>query len=260
MTDSPATDRHRTPATAPALLAALLAGVIAAHPAPAHAAPGAGEEVYAATVEPGEWELEARYGRLAGGPDTGEDNLRLEAGYGVTGTLRLAAVGEFEREAAGPHTSPHKATAFAIEAVYHLAHARGWDFAVYGEFEKGLNGHPDAIESKLLIERSTRNWDLRANLIAEQPLREGESLELGYALSLDRAVSDAVRLGVVGFGELGNQHRLFPFAQHYWGPAIKWRPGGAGHPLRLEASWLVPLAEARDHAKGQLHLNLEWEL
>ena len=118
MTDSSAPARHRT--TAPILLAALLASMAAAHPAPAHAAPGAGEEVYAATVEPGEWELEARYGRLAGGPDTGEDNLRLEAGYGVTGRLHLAAVGEFEREGAGPH----KATAFAIEAVYHLAHAR----------------------------------------------------------------------------------------------------------------------------------------
>jgi hypothetical protein len=255
MTDSPAPVRRRAKAPA-VVLAALMAGVIAASPAPSHAAPGAGEEVYAATVEPGEWELEARYGRLAGSPDANEDNLRLEAGYGVTGKLRLAAVGEFEREAGGPH----KATAFAIEAVYHLAHARGWDFAVYGEFEKGLNGHPDAIESKLLIERSTRNWDLRANLIAEQPLRDGEQLELGYAVSLDRAVSDAVRLGVVGFGELGDQHRLFPFAQHYWGPAIKWRPGGTGHPLKLEAGWLVPLAEARDHAKGQLHLQLEWEL
>ena len=248
MTDSPAFVAR----TALPLTLALLACAAAA---PAQAAPGAGDEVYAATVEPGEWELEARYGRLAGGPDAGEDNLRLEAAYGLTGKLRLAVVGEFEREG-----GPRKATAFAIEAVYNLAHTRGWDIGVYGEFEKGVNGHPDAIESKLLIERRTRNWDLRANLIAEQALARSEPVEFAYAFSLDRAVSDAVRLGVAGFGELGTSRRLFPASEHYWGPVVKWRPGGAGNPLKLETGWLFPLGDARSHAKGQLRLNLEWEM
>lgn len=238
----------------PAALA-LAAGLMASSPS-AMAAPGAGEEVYGATVEPGEVELEARYGRLAGGKDAGEDNLRLEAAYGVTGKLRLGVVGEFERGPGGPR----KAEAVAIEAVYNLGHSHGWDFALYGELEKGLNGNPDAIESKLLIERRTRNWDLRANLIAEQPLRSGEPLEFGYAFSLDRAVSDAVRLGVAGFGELGTHRRLLPNAEHYWGPVVKWRPGGHGHPLKLETGWLFPLGEARQNAKGQFRLNLEWEM
>lgn len=238
----------------PATLAAL--AILALAPTLAHAAPGAGEEVYAATVDPGEWELEARYGVLTGGPDRGEDNLRLEAGYGVTGHLRLAAVAEFEHEA----FAPRKATHLAIEAVYNLGHVGGWDFALYAEGEKGLNGHPDGIESKLLVERRTRNWDLRLNLIGEQPLRQGEAMEFGYAVSLDRAVSDHVRLGVAGFGELGDSHRLFPLAQHYWGPVVQWRPGGSGSPLKLETGWLAPLGEARDHADGQFRLNLEWEL
>lgn len=233
-----------------------LAGGMLLCAAPALAAPGAGDEIYAATVEPGEWELEARFGRLAGGPDGGAENARLEAAYGLTGNLRLAVVGEFERDPGGPR----RATAAAIEAVYHLAHHRGWDLAVYGEVEKGLNGNPDAVETKLLVERRGRSWDLRVNLIAEQPLRQGEPLEFGYAVSLDRAVSERLRLGLAGFGELGTHRRLIPYTEHYLGPVAKWRPGGHGSPLKLETGWLFPLAEARDHAKGQFRLNLEWEL
>ena len=39
---------------------------------PAQAAPGLGQEVYGATVEEGEVELESRYDRLTGGPSAGE--------------------------------------------------------------------------------------------------------------------------------------------------------------------------------------------
>ena len=117
--------------------------------------------------------------------------------------------------------------------------------------------------SRLMYEiRSARDTRL-AELGAadpEQALARSEPVEFAYAFSLDRAVSDAVRLGVAGFGELGTSRRLFPASEHYWGPVVKWRPGGAGNPLKLETGWLFPLGDARSHAKGQLRLNLEWEM
>ena len=58
---------------------ALLGALACALPGHAFAsAPGMGDEVYGATVEKGEAEIEARYGALDGGPDDGEDVLKLE--------------------------------------------------------------------------------------------------------------------------------------------------------------------------------------
>ena len=54
--------------TAAALAAA---AAMLAVPTAALAAPGVGDEVYGATVEKGEPEVELRYGRLGGGPDNG---------------------------------------------------------------------------------------------------------------------------------------------------------------------------------------------
>ncbi|MDE2405706.1 MAG: hypothetical protein KGM17_13645 [Sphingomonadales bacterium] len=223
---------------------------------PAIAAPGLGDEVYAATVEPGELELESRYGVLAGGPASGEDNFRLEAGYGVNGHLRIAVVGEFEKEAG----SSRKATHAGIEAVYHLGRIGGIDIAAYGEYELGFHGDADGVEAKLLLQRRTRLWDLRFNLIAEKPLDSSEPTEFAYATSADVAMADKVRLGVAAFGDLGTGRRLFPYAEHYIGPNAKFRLPLAGHNLRIETGYLFAVARARDDADGQFRLNLEIEL
>lgn len=79
------------------LAAALLAGLVVA--APANAAPGLGDKVYGATVEPGVTEIEARYGRLVGDEADGEDVLKLEVAHGFSRRFYGALVGEFEREA-----------------------------------------------------------------------------------------------------------------------------------------------------------------
>lgn len=236
------------------IVLAAVAGLALA--SPALAAPGLGDEVYGATVEPGEFELEARYGVLAGGADSGEDNFRLEAGYGVNGHLRLAVVGEFEKEPG----SSRKAEAVGFEAVYNLARIGGIDVAAYGEVELGFNGNPGAVEAKLLLERRTRLWDLRFNLIAEKPLDSTVPTEFGYATSADVAVADNVRLGVTAFGELGTGRGLFPYAEHFVGPSAKFRVPLAGHKLKIETGYLFAVAKARDDTKGQLRLNLELEL
>ena len=75
---------------------ACAAPALADSPAPL-SAPGLGEEVYGATVEAHEFELESRYGMLTGGSADGQQNARVEGEYGVNANLAVAVMGEFER-------------------------------------------------------------------------------------------------------------------------------------------------------------------
>jgi len=182
--------------------------------------------------------------------------LKLEAGYGVTDRLRLAVVGEFEREPGGPR----KAEAAAIEAVYALGRVGGVDVAVYGEYEFGFNGNSDAAETKLLLERRAGIWDARLNLIAEKPLASGAPVELGYAASVDAAVLGKTRLGVQAFGGLGTFRDFAPRAEHFVGPVAKFDLTGLGaEHTGIEIGYLFALGKAKDDADGQLKINLEFE-
>jgi hypothetical protein len=224
--------------------------------------PGMGGEVYGATVEKGETEVEARYGRLTGGANPGEDVLKLEAAYGVSDRLRIGVVGEFGKE---PGDS-RKLNAASIEAIYALGKAGGIDFAAYGEYEFAFDG-PDEIEAKLLMQHRSGPWDMRLNLIASKEMVAGASVELGYAASADMAVAKPLRLGVSAFGNLGTFSQFGPSAEHYAGPIAKIRlttsdPDGDGDDhggLGLTAGYLFALGATRDQADGQLHLKLEME-
>ncbi len=240
------------------------AALALAVPTPAFAAPGLGAEVYGATVEAHEIELEARYGRLTGGPDGGGDNARFEAAYGVTGNLKLATVVELERDPGGPR----KATHLGFEAVYHLGKVAGIDVAAYQEFEIGLNGDHSGSETKLLLEKRTGPWDIRFNLIGEKPFDSHESLELGYAASADVAVARRLRLGVTAFGDLGTFSHFGPAAEHYAGPVAKFRfpradPDGDGDDdggFVIEAGYLFAVGATSHQTNGQFRLNLELEM
>lgn len=250
---------RRLPALAS--LALCLAGLSAA--SPALAAPGLGEEVYGATVEAHELELEARYGRLNGGTDNAADNSRLEAQYGVTGNLALASVIEFERDPGGPR----KATHLGFEGIYHVGRFAGVDMALYQEFEIGLNGDPDGSETKLLFERRAGLWDTRFNLIAEKPFDKTIPVQFSYAASADVKVAKPLRLGLTAFGDLGTVHHFVPSAEHYLGPVATWRialpdPDGDGdddHAISIETGYLFAIGQTRDTASGQMRINFEVE-
>ncbi len=221
---------------------------------PAWAAPGLGSEVYGASVEKGEVEFETKWDTLAGGPDGGEDVIKLEAAYGVTDRLRLAVSGEIEQE---PGFS-HKAEELGIEAIYELGSAGGIDFALYGEYAIGLHG-PDAVEAKLLVQHKGGPLDIRFNLTAEKHLESGEDVELEYAASADYEVVDEVRLGVQAFGELGTFDDFLPHSEHFLGPVAKFEIEGLGPELEIQAGYLFALDKAKDDTDGQFRLALELE-
>ena len=232
-------------------LQAALALLALGLPGIARAAPGLGDEVYGAEIESGEFEFEGRYGALAGGPDDGEDVLKFEAAYGVSDRLRIAALGEFEREAGGPR----KLEAAGVEAIYRLGKIGSVGVALYGEYEIAFDG-TDKVETKLILQRRKGPLDLRLNLIAEKPLDSHAPVELSYAASADYRVVGDVSVGVRGFGNLGTFSHAFPGAEHFVGPVAKLEFEQLGPEIELEAGYLFALGKAREDTKGQIRVML----
>lgn len=233
--------------------AALLAALVAA--SPAAAAPGVGDKVYGATLEAGETEFEARYGRLAGDEADGEDALVLEAAHHFSSRVYGAVLAEFEREPG----EDRKLEAIALEGIYTLGRIGGIDTALYGEYEAGIHG-PDKVETKLLLQKRVGELDARLNLIAEKELESGEPVELGYAASADVEAIGEFRVGAAAFGELGSTEHLTTRAEHFAGPIIKTEiehlPNGGE--LEIEAGYLFALGKSRDETDGQFRLLLEY--
>ena len=238
-----------------AILASITASITASA---AQAAPGLGEKVSGATIEPGEAELEARYGRLTGGGDAGADALVFEAAYGFSERVYGAVLAEFQREPDGSR----KLEAIAVEGIYALGHIAPLDLdvALYGEYEAGVHG-PDKVETKLLLEHEKGPFDVRLNLVAEKHLVGGTPLGLGYAASADWGVADEFRLGGAAFGELGSTRGLTTRTEHFAGPIAKYAVEHLGKgELEIEAGYLFALGRAREDTDGQVRLLLEYAL
>lgn len=237
-----------------AVLAALSAIAFAQ---PAVAAPGLGSKVYGATVEKGVSEVEARYGRLTGGSDKGEDALVIELSHGFSERFYGALLAEFEREPG----AGRRLDAFAAEGIVTLGRidALGLDTALYGEYE-AVRGGRDALETKLLLEHKAGGFDGRFNLIAGRSLGPHELLGIGYAASADWQAIGDVRVGAAAFGDLGAARHLSASGEHFAGPIVKAEVEhfGPGE-LAIETGYLFALGKARDDARGQLRLLLDYE-
>ena len=225
---------------------------------PAHAAPGLAEKVYGARVDAGVTELEARYGRLQGRADAGNDAFVLEAAHGFNDQFYGAILTEFERENGGDR----RLTAFAVEGIYTLGHIKALaiDVALYGEYGAARGG-PDKFETKLLLQHRQGAFDGRLNLVAERPLTGGSTpVAFEYAASADWQVADEVRLGGAAFGQLGDTRRLSFHGEHFVGPIAKYEIEHLGRgELGIETGYLFALGQARNDAHGQLRLLLEYE-
>ena len=220
--------------------------------APAWAEPSG--EISSPVVTKGETELEAIYGRLSGGPASGEDILRLEASHSVSDRLRLAIRGEIER----PPGGPRELEALSFEAIYELGRVGGIDVGLYGEYEAVVDGS-DKLEGKLLLERKAGPFDAKLNLIAAKSLASGNTLDFGYAASADVEAIGELRLGVAAFGGLGTTDNFLPRADHYLGPVVKTEIEGLGPELEIEAGYLFALGKAKDDSDGQFRLVVEME-
>ena len=223
-----------------------------------HAAPGLDEKVYGATVETGVSEVEVRYGRLVGGVAAGEDATVVELSHGFSYRLYAGVLFGFEREPG----SSRQFQAVGAEGIVTLGHinAIDTDVAIYGEYEAERHG-ADNLETKLLLQHRRGTFDGRLNLIAEKQLEGGSPVEFGYGASADWKLIGDLRGGVEAFGELGSTRHLFPRAGHFVGPILKTELEHlpARGELGIEAGYLFAVGAARDEARGQARLLLEYE-
>jgi hypothetical protein len=231
------------------ILAGLAALLIASSPASAE--PGLGEKVYGAVLERGVTEVEARYGRLTGGAESGSDALTLEAAHHFSNRFYGAVLLETARERGGARA----VGAVAFEGIMHLGRIEplGIDAAIYGEY--AFERHAaNTAETKLLLQHRGGRFDGRLNLIAEKTLQRGEAVEFGYAASVDWTLVGEVRAGGAAFGS-------FDTNRHYLGPVLKTEfehlPGRGE--LSLEGGYLFALANARQDSRGQARLLMEYE-
>lgn len=234
------------------------AAVLALGGSALHAAPGLDEKVYGATVETGVSEVEVRYGRLVGGVAAGEDATVVELSHGFSDRLYAGVLLGFEREPG----SSRQFQAVGAEGIVTLGHinAIDTDVAIYGEYEAERHG-ADNLETKLLLQHRRGTFDGRLNLIAEKQLKGGSPVEFGYGASADWKLIGDLRGGVEAFGELGSTRHLFPRAGHFVGPILKTELEHlpARGELGIEAGYLFAVGAARDEAKGQARLLLEYE-
>ena len=232
--------------------AALAALLSACAITPARADPPLADEVYEATITPGETEFEAHYAQKTGGVAAGENVLRIEAGHSFSQHFRLAWTSEFQNQSG----SPLKPDEIGIEAIWGLGKLGPVNLAVYGEYSHGI-GQPDQLETKLLVQHTDRLLDLRFNLIAAKPLAAAAPVALSYAARADVKTAGELRLGIEALGDLGTATRLLPRAAHYVGPSMQLGIEGLGREVVLSASYLAALDAARDQSKGLARLSLE---
>jgi hypothetical protein len=204
-------------------------------------------------------EFEARYGRLTGGSNGGEDGLVLEAEQDLSSRFSAAVLVETSHS----RGEGRRVEALALEGVYTLGHIRALalDTAIYGEFKHGLHGDADAIELKALFEHRAGPFDARVNLIGEKPLRSGEATEFGYAASLDwMVVGDEVRLGLAAFGDLGTVRHFAGRGEAFVGPEAKFEIERVGPgEIEIETGWLKSFGAAHDVTNGQARLLVSYE-
>lgn len=227
-------------------------------PTLAVAEPGLAGEVYSPAVVQGQTELELRGGILDGGAGDGEWQVKAELGHAFTDWWRPAIVAEWEYEGGDAEF-----TAAAIENVFDFTATRDWPvhLGAYAEYEFAQDG-PDAVEVKLLMERSRGPLNLRLNLIGEREVGAGagNTWEFGYAAQASYSFGDEFELGVQGFGDSGTDDDFGNLDEqaHYWGPFAQFEVGdiGAGE-VELQVGYLSGFGEAE--ADGQFRLKLEYE-
>ncbi len=225
------------------------------------------DKLYAPYVDKGEWEVEYFGSNSFDNDDTKDTAQKHEfsVGYGVTEYWKTEFYTIFEKEPQDHITFD----ALEWENVF--------QFTERGEYWLDAGGslayewtpednHPDAIEARLLLAKSTENFTHILNLIAEKEVGSGdrEDLEGGFIWSSRYLYSPLFQPGFEissDFGEL-EETGSFDEQEHYIGPvAYGMIPLEADEPdegLQYRVGYLVGVSD--EAADGQLLIELEYEL
>lgn len=222
-------------------------------------------KVYSPYVELGEWELEFRADDTLDGDRSrdGAQGFLYEIGYSPTSRWHTALFVEQEREPGGSLETSE----LAWENIFQLTEpGEYWlDVGAYVEYAKGLFHEGDqALEWKILLEKTIGNWTFTANPVFEQefPGREATpGVEFGYAWGTYYRLMPALEPGFEAYGEIGEvtNSEAFDDQTHRLGPVVRGRVGaGTNGKLAYNVGYLFG---ASDNAPdGTFKVELEYEL
>lgn len=178
------------------------------------------------TVETRYWTTKAH-----GRPE--RDWPELAAGYGVNSRWTTTALASW----LGTQHDATKLSTLNWQNTVLLTQGGGdWDVALHHQWIKGYNRQPDATEFGLLLQTEIGRVFLNTNTIFERPRENGRPTTLKLQWRLAARAVPGLRVGVLGFDELGPWDQWAPHAaqSHRAGPMLDWTPGR----LQLQLAWL----------------------
>lgn len=223
----------------------------------------ASHKVYSPDVNAGEIEIEIRSHRTFDSDTAkdGNEQSKLELGYGVSDRWATALVTEFEAQPG--QARHHSATAW--ENIFQLTEpGQYWlDVGMYMEYE-----HPadpaanNAVEAKLLLEKTLSHFVHTLNLIFVREIGSDASnaTNFEYAWRSQYLLSKYLNPGFEVYGEMGEIGHVLPGAQqdHRAGPVIygEMRGSNTGK-WRYELGYLFGISSAAPN--GTIKATLEYE-
>lgn len=234
--------------------------VVSLHSDPAMAS----QKVYSPQVEVGEVELELRTNHaFDADPDTrGSEKSKLEIGYGVTDFWSSTLVGEFEHQPG--ESRQHSATAW--ENIFQLnEQGQYWlDVGLYLEYEHPADtAEHDALETKLLLEKTVDSFVHTVNLVFAHELGHGASsaTNFEYAWRTQYLLNSVLSPGFELYSAMGEIGHFLPRNQqdHRIGPVLYGEfASGGNSKLKYEVGYLFGITSAAPD--GTVKAILEYEL
>lgn len=218
--------------------------------------------VYTPVVEPGEYEIDLKYGSAR--PRPGDDQQAANSiGLGATPGERWFT--ELYAKWKQDPVSGHHFDAVEWENRYQLTErgAQDYELGIVSEIERPHDRN-DGYEFKVGGMYQTclaRRWVVNANVLLTRNFRAVQDVgpQLGYQFQLKYRLGERFEPGLQVFGALGDATQWLPASQQYHvaGPALFGvLPVGGGQHLRYNAAWLRGLTEGapRDTLRVQVEL------
>lgn len=223
----------------------------------------AGFKLYSPTVEPGEFELEAR-GYTTFDSDPGKNaqpELKLEAGYGIARRWFTTLGTTYAKDANNQLQSQEVYWENIIQLTEQGEH---WlDAGLYLEYAVARGaGTPDELEGKLLLEKSVGRYLNTANLVFQREVGSGagDATYFEYAWRTRYFISTAIQPGIEIYGAMGELGHVLPANQqdHRLGPVLGGILGRTDEgKWKYELGYLFGASDAAPH--GTLKFSLEYE-
>lgn len=205
-------------------------------------------KVYSPTVHYGEISIETRgFNGFDKSPARdGEMTLLNEVEAGVTDYWQTGLFGELQRDPGGDLNY----TATGWENIFQFFEpGEAWmDSGLYLEYESGYGKQPDAVETKLLLEKPVGRFVNTLNVIFEKQIgNNAQGTSMGYAYRTMYRWKPYLQPAVEVFGDMGRVSNLPAVSQqeHKLGPVVVGTvPLAQSLSFYYEAGWLFGLTDA----------------